>query len=51
MPNNYIKETLPKPNHEEVTIISVPATQYAVIRFSSRNTDSNILDHLKLLMF
>lgn len=50
MPSNYTKDTLPKPNNEEVTIITVPATQYAVIRFSGRNTDSNIQDHLKLLM-
>lgn len=49
MPANYNKETLPKPNNKTITIISIPATQYAVIRFSGRNSDANIKDHLQIL--
>ena len=50
MPANYTKESLPTPNNQEVAIITVPATKYVVIRFSGRNTDINIQDHLALLL-
>lgn len=50
MPDTYTKDTLPTPNNKEVMIITVPATEYIVIRFSGRNTDRNIQDHLALLL-
>lgn len=50
MPSKFNKNTLPIPNNKEVTIITVPATTYAVIRFSGGNTDSNIEQHLNELL-
>ncbi len=49
MPDNYTRNTLPIPNNRDITIISVPATTYVVIRFSGNNTDSNIEQHLNEL--
>jgi len=34
MPSEYNMETLPKPNNPAVTVRELPASQYAVIRFS-----------------
>lgn len=34
MPSDYTLETLPRPNNAAVTIRQIPATNYAVIRFS-----------------
>lgn len=34
MPSQYTMETLPRPNNAAVTIREIPATRYAVIRFS-----------------
>lgn len=50
MPDSYTKNTLPKPNNSEIKIFSIPATEYAAITFSGRNTDSNIQDHLQVLL-
>jgi effector-binding domain-containing protein len=50
MPDTYTKDTLPKPNNADIAIITVPATEYAAVTFSGRNTDSNIQDHLQILL-
>jgi effector-binding domain-containing protein len=50
MPDTYTKDTLPKPNNPDIAIITVPATEYAAVTFSGRNTDSNIQDHLQILL-
>jgi DNA gyrase inhibitor GyrI len=34
MPADYTMETLPRPNNPAVTLREVPASKYAVIRFS-----------------
>jgi DNA gyrase inhibitor GyrI len=49
MPANSSKKTLPKPDNEEVVLTILPPTKYAVIRFSGRNTDTNMQVHLKEL--
>lgn len=49
MPAEYTMATLPKPNNEDVVITRIPARKYVVIRFSGRNTDANLENHLKEL--
>lgn len=42
MPKKYSLETLPKPNSKDVTLISLPARRFAVIRFSGLADDDSI---------
>lgn len=49
MPAKYSLETLPKPNSNEVTLITVPARRFAVIRFSGLADDVNIKQHTQEL--
>jgi hypothetical protein len=49
MPQNYTLETIPKPNNQQVRLLSNPAKRFAVIRFSGFNTDRNINSHLEKL--
>ena len=50
MPSEYTMQTLPKPNNDKVKIRNVPAKRYIAIRFSGRNTDSNVREHEAKLM-
>jgi effector-binding domain-containing protein len=50
MPAQYTMDTLPKPNNSEITIRSVPAKKYIVLRFSGRTNQSNISSHESKLM-
>lgn len=50
MPSQYTMQTLPKPNNDKVKIGKVPAKRYIAIRFSGRNTDSNVSEHEAELM-
>lgn len=45
MPSQYNARTLPKPNNEAISIIEQTPKQFAVIRFSGRNSDNNIAQH------
>ncbi len=45
MPKKYSLETLPKPNFKEVILIQLPATRFAVIRFTGLADDENIKRH------
>lgn len=49
MPDNYTLSTIPKPDNKNIAVLEIPATRYAVIRFSGRNTQENINAHEKLL--
>ena len=49
MPSKYTKQTLPKPNNEKVKIKQIPGKKVAAIRFSGRNTDTNLKKHEKQL--
>jgi len=49
MPKKYTLETLPIPNSEQVSIISVPARRFAVIRFSGLADDELIKKHREIL--
>jgi len=50
MPSEYTMQTLPKPNNDRVKIRKVPAKRYIAIRFSGRNTESNVSEHEAKLM-
>lgn len=45
MPKKYNLDTLPKPNSKEVSLISVPARRFAVIRFSGLAGDEAIKEN------
>lgn len=49
MPAKYSLETLPKPNSNEVVLITVPAKRFAVIRFSGFAEDVSIKQHTQEL--
>ena len=34
MPSQYTRQTLPKPNNPDISIVEVPARTYGVIKFS-----------------
>ena len=42
MPKEYSINTLPTPKNSEVTLAEIASKQFVVIKFSGRNTDSNI---------
>ena len=42
MPKEHSIDTLPTPKNSEVTLSEVASKQFVVIKFSGRNTDSNI---------
>lgn len=42
MPGGYSLETLPEPNDLKVTLRNVPASRFAVIRFSGVASDTNV---------
>lgn len=42
MPKEYSIDTLPTPKNSEVTLAEIASKQFVVIKFSGRNTDSNI---------
>jgi hypothetical protein len=46
MPAHYKLETLPKPHDNRVALLSVPAKQYAVIRFSGLAGAENLQNYL-----
>ena len=50
MPSEYTMQTLPKPNNDKVKIKEIPAKRFIAIRFSGRNTDSNVSEHEAELM-
>ena len=50
MPAEYTMETLPKPNSSAVTLVEVPAKQFAAIRFSGFSSDANLDRHRETLM-
>jgi hypothetical protein len=45
MPKKYTLQTVPKPNSKNVTLILLPATRFAVIRFSGLVNDQDIKQH------
>ncbi|MDV7393805.1 heme-binding protein, partial [Arthrospira platensis SPKY1] len=49
MPKAYTLDTLPKPLDERVKLHEMPATTYAVIRFSGLWTEGNYQRHLQKL--
>ncbi len=50
MPSEYTIGNLPKPNNDQVTLRAIPAKQFAVIRFSGTNSDTNIKENERKLM-
>ena len=50
MPPEYTRASLPVPNDPRIKFLEIPAQRTAVIQFSGFNTDSNLSDHLKILM-
>jgi hypothetical protein len=49
MPKEYSINTLPTPKNSEVTLAEIASKQFVVIKFSGRNTDSNIEDYTNQL--
>lgn len=49
MPSSYRMETLPKPFNDRVTLRSIPAKLFVVIKFSGTNSDDNLKEHQKKL--
>ena len=45
MPKEYSINTLPTPKNSEVTLAEIASKQFVVIKFSGRNTDSNIEEY------
>ena len=50
MPPDYTMASLPIPNDARIKFLEIPAYRTAVIKFSGFNTDSNLKEHLKILM-
>lgn len=50
MPPEYTLASLPVPNDTRIKFIEIPAYRTAVIQFPGFNTDSNLSNHLKILM-
>lgn len=50
MPPEYTLVSLPIPNNTRIKFLEIPAYRTAVIKFSGFNTDSNLSNHLKILM-
>ena len=46
MPAEYTVETLPRPNNDQVTVLSIPAKRYAVIRFSGLASQESLERYL-----
>ncbi len=49
MPKEHSIDTLPTPKNSEVTLSEVASKQFVVIKFSGRNTDSNIEEYTNQL--
>lgn len=49
MPADFSMETLPKPNNEMISLLTISPGQYVVIRFSGSNTDKNLRAHQQTL--
>jgi effector-binding domain-containing protein len=49
MPKEHSIDTLPNPKNSEVTLSEVASKKFVVIKFSGRNTDSNIEDYTNQL--
>ena len=45
MPSKFSINTVPNPINERVKIIQIPSKRYAVITFSGRSTEENLLTH------
>jgi len=50
MPPEYTLASLPVPNDTRIKFLKISAHRTAVIQFSGFNTDSNLSEHLKMLM-
>ena len=50
MPTNFKLNSLPKPGNPDVKFVEIPARRYAVIVFRGWNSDSNLREHLQLLL-
>ncbi len=50
MPSQYSMATLPKPNNEAVRLRKVPATRYAVIRFSGWTGADKVVEKTQALL-
>lgn len=42
MPREYSLETLPRPNSDQVTLRQLPASKFAVVRFSGMNSNETV---------
>jgi DNA gyrase inhibitor GyrI len=49
MPFQYSLDMLPKPNNKKVTLKEIISKEFAVVRFSGKNTNENIALHEKKL--
>lgn len=49
MPEKFTIKTIPKPKNKKILLLEVPAKKYAVIRFSGKNTEENLIDHEAIL--
>jgi hypothetical protein len=50
MPPEYTLVSLPVPNDARIKFLEIPAYRAAVIQFPGFNTDSNLSEHLNILM-
>lgn len=47
MPSQYNQESLPKPNNPEVTLRAIPASNYAVVRFSGLAGEASVAENTR----
>lgn len=50
MPSEYTQDTLPHPKNNQIKILSIPATRYAVIRFSGLAKQSVLQKNVDVLL-
>lgn len=49
LPHDYLMESAPKPNNQQISLIALPTTQFVVIRYSGRTSDETVCPQIAKL--
>lgn len=49
LPENYSLETAPQPKSDQISLIAIPARKIAIVRFSGRTGDDNVIPQIEKL--
>lgn len=49
LPHDYLLDSAPKPNNKQIALVSLPTTQFAVIRYSGRTGDETVCPQIEKL--